>query len=280
MKKILHLTVCFALLFVAACKKEPYHVPPPPVIPPNDIIETTPHVLTGITLDVNADIGGYYVGLPAHYAATTKVYPVILFFHGAGQYGNGAVDLPSVLNDGIAQVLDSKRFPPDVLSNGKHFSFVVLAPQFRREPTDDELASFLHFARTTYRLDSSRIYVSGFSHGGVFAADFGCFHANELAALVPIAGASTYNVTEKTKYVADARLPVWCLHNSDDEQISPDVSKAFVDSINSFHPLVPARLTLLPDFGILNHDAWTKATDPDYRENGMNIYEWMLQYKR
>jgi len=36
-------------------------------------------------------------------------------------------------------------------------------------------------------------------------------------------------------------------------------------------------MTLWPTGG---HDAWTQASDPEYREEGMNIYEWMLQYKR
>ena len=29
-----------------------------------------------------------------------------------------------------------------------------------------------------------------------------------------------------------------------------------------------------------SHNAWTKATDPTYKENGQNIYEWMLSYKK
>jgi hypothetical protein len=28
------------------------------------------------------------------------------------------------------------------------------------------------------------------------------------------------------------------------------------------------------------HDAWTKASDPNYKENNMNMYEWMLQYHK
>ncbi|MGZ5285646.1 MAG: PKD domain-containing protein, partial [Flavisolibacter sp.] len=29
-----------------------------------------------------------------------------------------------------------------------------------------------------------------------------------------------------------------------------------------------------------SHDAWSITYDPNYRENGMNVYEWMLQYER
>jgi hypothetical protein len=40
---------------------------------------------------------------------------------------------------------------------------------------------------------------------------------------------------------------------------------------------IPARLTIFQAGG---HDAWTTATDPDYRERGKNIYEWMLASTR
>jgi len=53
-----------------------------------------------------------------------------------------------------------------------------------------------------------------------------------------------------------------------------------VEPFDGFKSAVPAKYTELLPFGDNGHDAWTKATDPDYRENGMNIYEWMLQYHR
>jgi hypothetical protein len=36
-------------------------------------------------------------------------------------------------------------------------------------------------------------------------------------------------------------------------------------------------MTLWPTGG---HDAWTKATDPTYKENGLNMYEWLLQFSK
>jgi hypothetical protein len=70
---------------------------------------------------------------------------------------------------------------------------------------------------------------------------------------------------------------VWAFHSEDDPQINVTMAKAFTSKINSFKPDIPAKLTVWPTGG---HDAWTRAIEPMYKENGMNIYEWMLQYHR
>jgi hypothetical protein len=31
---------------------------------------------------------------------------------------------------------------------------------------------------------------------------------------------------------------------------------------------------------VQSHDAWTQTYNPNFKENGLNIYEWMLQYQR
>jgi hypothetical protein len=51
----------------------------------------------------------------------------------------------------------------------------------------------------------------------------------------------------------------------------------YVQYINQANPRKKAKLTLFQASG---HDAWTKATDPHYRENGKNIYEWMLSFQK
>lgn len=268
------------LLLCTSCYKDQYGLPTKKVIAPNDLVETGPDTLMGITTKVNDIINGYYVGLPAHYKQTTKAYPTIFFLHGAGQYGNGSVDLADVLNEGIPNLLDSRTFPPNFIVNGKNYSFIILAPQFEGPPSDEQIASFIEFAQKNYRLDSSRLYLAGFSLGGRLTAEFATVYTSKLAAVIPMAGSLTYDYDSRGKVIADGKLPVWSFHNDSDQLISSEESKDFTSGINSHNPAIPAKLTLFPPFGILNHDCWTKATDPNFRENGMNIYEWMLQYKR
>jgi len=72
-------------------------------------------------------------------------------------------------------------------------------------------------------------------------------------------------------------VPIWAFHNDYDPSVPSSYTKNYVSYINSFSPAVPAKITIWP---VAEHDAWTKATDPNYTENGKNIYEWMLTYKR
>ncbi len=260
-------------ILLSACQKDVKRT-----VAPNDLVETQPAIQTPVTVKVNDAIGGFYSAVPAHYAETTKSYPLLVFIIGAGQIGNGELDLPYVLNDGVAQLLDEKKFPPNFKANGKNFSLIVLTPQFNKYPTNYDVASFIDYARKNYRIDSTRIYMSGLSMGGYVTSDFAAENTSLIAAAVPIAGVlNDRDVAERCLKIAQGNLPVWVFHNTDDPRIDAANPMNFVSMINSDHPAIPAKLTL---FKSAVHDAWTKAIDPLYKENDMNMYKWMLQYSK
>ncbi len=267
-------TAIFLMGFVlVACKKDAKQV-----VAPNDIVETQPAIQKPVTVKIIDAIGGFYEALPVHYNETTKSYPLLIFIPGAGQFGNGALDLPFVLNDGVAELLDEKKFPPNFKVNGKNFSMIVLSPQFSYIPSNYDIAVFIDYAIKNYRIDKSRIYMSGLSLGGFVTSDFAAENTSIIAAAVPIAGVLTSgNVIERCEKIAVGKLPIWVFHNTDDPTITSTNSEKFVSLINSDNPFIPAKLTL---FKAAIHDAWTQAINPAYKENNMNIYEWMLQYSR
>ncbi len=127
-----------------------------------------------------------------------------------------------------------------------------------------------------YRIDISRIYVTGLSLGGGATWSVGAKYATKIAAIVPICGSSS-PVEARAEAISSANLPVWAFHNADDPAASVSKTQNYVQLVNSFKPAIKAKMTIWAHGG---HDAWTKATSPDYRENGMNMYEWMLQYHR
>ena len=240
-----------------------------------------PMVLKGITKDVGPNIGGYYAGLPGDYYLSLKSYPLLLYMHGGGQFGNGAADLPNLLSEGIPALLDTKKFPSAIKAGGQSYSFLVMAPQFRSYPSNADVQAFLDFVKTNYRIDAARIYVTGFSQGGRITCDYAAYQPTIISAIVSMAGASNSYVAEKCKNIVDAKLAVWAFHNKEDELIPAQETENFISMMNGFNPSVLPRLTIFPNSSApLKHDAWTKATDPDYKENGLNIYEWMLQFKR
>jgi predicted peptidase len=250
-----------------------------PVAPPNnDIVETIPPYQKAISININQYVGGYYESLPNHYAVTTKKYPLLIFLHGGGQVGNGNTDLPLVLNDGVAKEINELKFPANFVVNGNNFSFIVLSPQFRATPPDLMVLNFINYALKNYRVDSSRIYLTGLSMGGVLTTEMSGLYTSMFAAAAPVAGESFGADKELNAInIAHGGLALWVFHNSDDPTIGSYVATDFVNLVNSDNPVIPAKVTI---FQATGHDAWTQALDPTYKENNMSVYEWMLQYKR
>lgn len=244
-------------------------------------IESLPPVLSANQININDAIPGFYSAVPQLYTSSQEKYPLLLFIHGAGQYGKGGTELPLVLRESIPELLDKKLFPPNFRVDNTQFSFITLLPQFSRQPTSEEILSLINFAKSTYRINDTRIYLAGMSEGAEVVCNFGSDYPTRVAAIVPMAGAPrSGNISNKSKTVAEGNLPVWLFHNLNDEVIDIQYSQNFIQLINSFNPTVPPKFTKLQTFGLYGHDAWTKASDPKYKEDGKNIYEWMLQYKR
>lgn len=278
------------VMAATACSKSVDKDPDPvkPVTPPvttpgtpagnpnNNVVETKPAIQKGITVNVNSNIGGYQQALPALYDSTTKRYPLLVFLHGIGELGNGASDLPNAAWNATPGLIRTKTFPASFTVGGKNYSFIVISPQFKAWPSAKDVNDMINYSISKYRIDTTRMYVSGLSMGGGVTWDYGSTYPSRIAAIVPICGAAG-PTDAKAKKMADAGLAVWAFHNEDDYTVSVDNSKGWVTKINSYKPAIPAKLTLWPTGG---HDAWTKASRPDYKENGMNMYEWMLQYSR
>jgi predicted peptidase len=270
MKITRHLsTTTILLLFVVnfSCKKNSIN---------NDVVETSPPVQTAISVTVSPNCGGFYQALPANYNSTTKKYPLLIFLHGYGELGNGTTDLPKVLNNAVPKLINEHLFPANFVSGGTNYSFIVISPQFISWPSFTDIDAVIQYAFTHFRIDESRLYITGLSMGGGATWDYAALQEEKIAAIVPICGASI-PTSDKAQSIASANLPVWAFHNEDDYTVSVNTTKQYITMINSFNPIPLAKMTIWPTGG---HDAWTKASDPAYKEDNLNMYEWMLQYHR
>jgi dienelactone hydrolase len=242
----------------------------------NIIPETQPAILTAVNTSINTNCGGYYQALPARYDSTDIAYPLIVFLHGVGELGDGTSQLENMLKLGLPRLLNQKKLPPEFESGGKHFSFVVIAPQFKQRASADDVQAVIAHARASFRIDASRIYVTGLSLGGGSTWDVAAAYGSSIAAVVPICG-GLLPTSDFAQKIASSGVPVWAFHNNDDHVVPAWWTSSFVQLINQFNPPVPARATIWPKGG---HDSWTRAYDPDEKESGLDIYQWMLQYKR
>jgi predicted peptidase len=286
----------FVLVLVAgvmnSCRKNVLNPPvsgapiPGDSQPPGDdpaIEETEPAILTAVTRNISPNIQGFYQALPAHYNETDQKYPVIISFHGGGQYGNGSTDLALILNEGIPKRLSEKTFPPSFTVGQKKYSFVVVAPQLVKAVDNSEVETFVKFVKDRFRIDPTRIYMTGLSLGARQLSNYAAYKPSGIAAVATMGGAPQIdeNLAEKCASIVSADLPIWQFHNRDDSAWYYSESKRYVEVLNENDPSIPPVFTSFNvGQGRLHHDCWTRGTNPDFKVNGKNIYEWMLGYTR
>lgn len=269
------------LVALSSCKKSGDDLLSP-VDPEPAPLPNINFVLKPVTYDISSMIGGYYQALPSNYDSTTQNYPVLIFLHGSGQFGNGRNELPRVLYYGTMDLLKKNLLPASFAVDGVSTNYLVFAPQFKTTFSQADLDIFVDYITQKFRVNRNRLYVAGLSMGGRLACIYSAAHPEKVAAIVSMAGglADDGYREARSKSIAEHNIPVWALHNDKDEAVPSEDSKIFISLVRSYNPKLEARLTLLSAAGKANHDTWTRACNPDFKEDGKNIYEWMLQYTK
>ena len=94
--------------------------------------------------------------LPEGYELSNANFPIVFFLHGVGERGN---DLDLVEMHGI----------PKLIKNNKKFPFITVAPQcpffewWSRPEITSSLINIVEKVTQTYKVDKSRIYLTGMS---------------------------------------------------------------------------------------------------------------------
>lgn len=210
---------------------------------------------------------GYYEYLPPDYNSNTNNYPIVIFFHGIGERGNGTTDLPMVAYNG----------PPRYVVEGYQFPFILISPQLKPAygfwPAwyMDEVVEHV---RSYLRVDPSRIYITGLSLGGGGAWEYVYNFPQKVAALAPICGG--YNSLSWACTYRQNNIPIWAFHGDADTVVPISRTTNMINAINACTPaIVPTPIyTIYP--GVW-HDAWNNAYRTDNSLHTPNVYEWMMQ---
>ncbi len=244
----------------------------------NDVIETAAPLTKAITTSsIISNSGGYYEVLPARYSLTTKSYPLILFIHGIGELGTGVSRLTCC---GLPYYANKKQFPADFVVNGQHFSFIVVAPQFKVRPSAADMQNYISWATKHYRVDPSRIYIAGLSMGGGSTWDYSAVYGQNVAAAVPVCG-GTAPTQALAKSVASKNLPIWTISSKSDAVVPISWAQNWVSWIKADNPSNAGNVKITVYTSGENHNTtWAKAFNPATYMDGLNIYQWMLKYKR
>ncbi|MBX3242629.1 MAG: alpha/beta hydrolase fold domain-containing protein, partial [Chitinophagaceae bacterium] len=222
--------------------------------------------------------------MPVDYATNpSQKYPLIIFLPGVGELGDGsASQLPKVKNNsGLAKLIDKGGFPTKFTVGGKDYSFIVIAPQFSTSSNyTKSIDDLLAHIKSKYRIDESRIYLTGLSLGGGMAYDYTAYNvqkAEKIAGILPVCPAFT-STEYKAGNLAQAKLPIWITVNSGDAAAYPANAKDAITKIKvHYSTSTTPWITLFDKSG---HDAWTKTYDPTFKQGGYNVYEWMLLHSR
>jgi predicted peptidase len=194
-------------------------------------------------------------------SATAQVggkFPLIFSLHGIGERGN---DLRLLKRDGLAKILDGNN----------SFPFIVISPQcpstteWYYDRTDTLLKKLLDHVLQRYPIDSHRVYLTGYSMGGIGSWDLAIRYPQLFAAVAPIAARGESYAT----ICAMKEIPVWAFHGARDEVVDLFKAQAIVDALRNCGGSI--QLTIYPDAG---HDAWTRTY------NNFEIYDWLLRQKR
>lgn len=259
------------LLLLAGCSS-----PPSQRLEESEAGRQTPRPLGSGDADM-----GYYEYLPASYATSgRRTYPLLVFFHGFGERGNGTTDLPLVLRNGPPRLIESGRW-----LDATKAPFIVVSPQSASgSPRADEVQAFLETLLATYRVDPARVYLTGLSAGGYTTWRYLEKYQDLVAAAVPIAGGGNPKLA-----CGMTEVPVWAFHGDADDVVVVDQSVAMVDAMNACSPAPTERAKLTVYTGI-GHDSWSRTYDLSGMHSSavsaerdpysVGIYDWLLAHTR
>jgi len=202
-----------------------------------------------------------------------KAYPLVVFLHGAGERGD---DNKAQLRHGV------KDFASD--ANREKFPCFLVAPQcpaggfwsnarFRPAPVKMNkepspagklVLALVEAMKKEFKIDDSRIYITGLSMGGFGSFDLMCRHPDLFAAGVPICGGGDPTACEKI-----AKVPLWVFHGDKDTAVPHALSVAAVEAMKKAGG--SPRYT---EYKGVGHDSWTRTySDP-------KVMEWLFAQKR
>jgi predicted peptidase len=213
----------------------------------------------------------YRLMKPKNFNAQNQ-YPLVLFFHGAGERGDdNVIQLVHGMND-FAKDENREKYPCFVVApqvpEGKRWvevDWTEDAHDFDEKPsaTMQLVIELLDALQKEFRIDQSRLYVTGLSMGGFGTWDIISRYPDKFAAAAPVCGGADLKLAPKL-----VKVPIWTFHGDKDTVVKLHRTVDMVEAIR-----IAGGKPLYTEYSGVGHDSWVKAySDP-------KLMEWMFAQK-
>lgn len=215
-----------------------------------------------VPLGTNDAANGYYEYLPPRYADGNN--PLLVFWHGIGENGDGVDELERVLRNGPPRLIDRDEWDGNL-------PFVVLSPQHSGGgcPSANEIRDFYAFAMEEYDVDDTRIYLTGLSCGAIGSWNYLGQNTNDVVAAAVLIAGDGRNAFSRAGCEL-GNLAIWGFHGDADGTVVPAGTIEPMEAIIECPDRRDARLTIYEDVG---HNSWARTYD---LSAGHDIYTWLL----
>ncbi|MEJ7735785.1 MAG: PKD domain-containing protein [Chitinophagaceae bacterium] len=208
-----------------------------------------------------------YVHLPDDYYLTNQNYPVIIFFPGVGETGK---DETKLLEVGPSKFIHEGHNMQFTVNGIQEKPIVISIQPIDPYPQPAFLDLIFNTVVANWRIDPNRFNLTGLSMGG-FCADNYVTHsvayASRVTSIVAMSAVIPNNPISNFEFYALGGGKWWGFEGTFDNRSMDKIR----DVMNAAVP-GSARYTSF----IGGHSGWNKWYDPEYKEEGLNIYEWML----
>jgi predicted esterase len=163
---------------------------------------------------VDSTLQPYRVYVPSTYDGS-KAYPLVIALHGMGGDENS-----------YFEVYNKGAFKTEAENHG----YIVACPKGRKPTSmyvgdaERDVMDVIEEMKRAYRIDASRIYLTGHSMGGFGTWSVAMNHPEVFAALAPVAG----GVTNPANMSKIAHIPQLVIHGDKDPTVSIDRSRVMV----------------------------------------------------
>lgn len=205
----------------------------------------------------SGDLINYLLYVPGDYNPAFS-WPLLVYLHGYGGLGE---NLDLLADEPLLQVLDADD----------ESRFIVVSPQLPEGFWPKYFERVDHLISHLIRqlpLDESRIYLTGFSIGGVGAWRFPMSYPSRFAAVAPVAGAPspTGNILPDEVCVLKD-LPIWVFH-SDADQVF--IAQADIEAVAALEAC--GGNVRFSRYSASNHQESALEAYSD-----SNLYSWLLE---